>query len=146
MQMNVQVATAGEIEEITNTIKKNGVNNLEYHYDDEDSIGFVSGKVYTFSKAMSIEFQDRNGPCFFSFSIGNDRYDIHYPKNEFADLLQNLTNKAKENRGFGLTLKEKISGSSTKIIPDVITKKDTETSVKKGRWQKFLEACGIFNS
>jgi hypothetical protein len=102
--LNRQTATPGEIEEMVKLLKKDNVKNLDYSRDDEDDLGFVRGNI----GKVIIEFQDRNEPCFVSFVIDRDSYDVAYPKGELKEQLQKLTNKAKDNRMYGKTFAEKI--------------------------------------
>lgn len=110
--LNVQVANSGEIEVITKKLKENQITSLEYAYDDEDDIGFVSGVIKggLFKPDVLISFQDRMAPMFFSFTIKNHRYDVHYPDGELAKLLIDIKQRAKEEKQIGWTLQQKLNG------------------------------------
>lgn len=110
--LNTHEATVGEADVIIKKLKERQITSLEYSYDDEDDIGFVSGVVKgSFLKPdVVISFQDRGAPMFFSFRIKNDRYDIHYPKGELLTLLTGIASRAKEEKQIGRTLQEKLNG------------------------------------
>lgn len=138
MFLNVQNATECEIVEIVNKLKTSKLHNIDYYYDSEDELGFVTASLeygLRGSKTARIGFQDRGYPCFFEFIIGKDRFDVHYPKGDLEQLLVKITKKAKERRGFGLTLKEKLDGVST---PEKLSDEDIQINENKNVFKKFL--------
>lgn len=136
--LNVRAATAGEINEIIDKLKTSKLYDIDYSYDSEDELGFVSASLnygLNDAKTARLGFQDRGYPCFFEFIIGRDRFDVYYPKGELEQLLIKLTKKAKERSGFGLTLKEKLSGVST---PEKLSDDDIQINENKNVFKKFL--------
>jgi len=104
-------ATAGEIAQMVKLLKDKKVIELDYSYDSEDDVGFIScyiGRVW-------IQYQDRwqrdsdiRTPMFLSFQMDRDSYNVSYPEGELYELLQKITKNAKELRGIGKTFSEKL--------------------------------------
>lgn len=90
-------ASPEQIEKIYFKHLKCKVLNLEYSYDDDDDIGFVS--CYSLLNGL-INFQFRKKkPCFFSIRPGGNSisYDISYPEGKLLERLTEIGLKAEKN-------------------------------------------------
>ena len=90
-------ASKDQIEKIYSKHLKFPVFNLEYSYDSDDGIGFVSFYVISGHK---VEYQFRKQePCFVEFQMcaGNIRYDFAYPKDKVYNRLKKLGLKAEKH-------------------------------------------------
>ena len=100
-------ANASEIVEITNLLKRYGLEKLEYHFNDSHGQGYILGYI----KKMQVQFIERENIMYFSLQINLDSYDVTMPEGELLEILTKVLQRGKDNVLHGATLAEKISAN-----------------------------------
>ena len=102
MMLNVRLANESEIEEFAAMLKSNMGNISDLKYDA--SYGIVSFKI----KRIKVSFQNRGHMVFAKFTMGMDRWDVHYPTGELSEQLRIICKKAKRLNSIGVEMKDRI--------------------------------------